>query len=181
MKKIVLIATLIGTLLLSGCNNKTVTNDKHYQQTIEQLQQENQKLKDKNTSLQKETENNEEEKQAFINANYFSYAFISAMIRGDAEELNKMSTSNTEFFSDYFKQHLKDGRTGEISLSNMQTEAFKEHNIIIQVHGYAYTPSKNTINIRYGIYPKNSSVFWVNISLKQDGKQWIVDGLNFGA
>lgn len=201
-KKQVILCSFI-LLLLVGCTNQTSSDEnqklkeevnhlKFENETLtkqlssiseeketskKQLNELNSKLEEENQSLQKDLDEKKENYFQFIEANYISRSFIEAIIRGDIEKLNTLTTAELEVFEGYFKQKVGN-EVIEIPYNRLRTEPYIENQVIISVHGYDF--QEELLWIQYST-THNDNRGYINLELVKEEKQWKVNSIAYDA
>lgn len=198
-KKVILFLCSFTIILFTGCTNKTSSDEnqkleeevnhlKAENETLikqlssiseeketakNQLNELNSKLDEENQSLHKEIDEKEENYLLFIKANYISRSFIDAMVRGDVDTLNSLTTVELDVFEGYFEQEVG-SEVIEIPYNHLSTEP--ENHVILSVHGYNFYDE--LLWIQYSrIHNDNKS--YINLELVKVEEQWKVNAIEY--
>jgi hypothetical protein len=186
MPKTIAVLSSIMLFLLVGCTNQTSSEeDNTFEEEIRTLKTENETLKEQinelqqlekeNESLQQELKDKEESYLRFISASHTSRSFIEAMIRGNVEKLNTLTTSELEAFEGYFEQKIND-QVIEVPYDRFYSHPYINREVIISVYGYGIDDDKLWIQYASSYDEKQS---YINLELKKVGEQWKINSITY--
>jgi hypothetical protein len=186
MPKTIAVLSSIMLFLLVGCTNQTSSEeDSKLQEKIRMLEAENetleeqindlQKLETENESLQQVLKDKEESYLRFISASHTSRSFIEAMIRGNVEKLNTLTTSELVAFEGYFEQKFND-QVIEVPYDRLYSEPYINREVVISVHGYGIDGDK--LWIQYAS-SQDDTQSYINLELKKIDEQWKVSSMEY--
>lgn len=149
------------------------TNDEKMKEAIKEM------IKANDNELTEQIKTFKEEKEAFFSADQYGRELYHAMIHGDIEKLEEVTTSNIEVYDDRIKVKVNE-KTIEFPFSSLQTEPYLNNHVILKTNGYAFHQDNQAMKIYYMlIHPEKPSSYLNVLLIKVDHLRWKVREVYF--